>query len=88
MKFLMILDGEYVQPEDKVKTRFKFNFQPEVKANTMNTSVMLLRQLNYPLIGLPVFPYDSPPPPMLILVGPPGSRKKELVKRICQEMPR
>ncbi|KAJ8933887.1 hypothetical protein NQ314_013740 [Rhamnusium bicolor] len=83
IKNLMKLDGEEITAEDRIKIKRNDEIDPLFHAGESHIDLILLQQINHPCIGAHIIPYDQPPPIVFILVGPPGSRKREIVKMIC-----
>lgn len=66
----------------QVNTQEKFK---NVKVDSENTKLLLLRELNEPAIGDQVLPIDQPPVPVVILVGPPACQKGSIVRELCKK---
>lgn len=79
---LMYLDGEYVTSSQKAEASLRYNAPPLLKSSKKNSLLFFANQLNHPLITASIVPYDQPSPPILVLVGVIGSKKKEFVKKI------
>ncbi|KAL3273826.1 hypothetical protein HHI36_015254 [Cryptolaemus montrouzieri] len=85
-KNVFVLDGEEVTAETKVLSRKKFGatiFQ-YIKPGPQH---MLLQNINFPNISKSVIPYNFPPRPMIVLVGPPSCMKGFLVDLCCEMYP-
>ena len=57
----------------------------KLEAARNNASMMLLDCFNKPCMDLDILPVDQGAYPLIILVGPPASSKKSLVKAISEK---
>ncbi|KAJ8925645.1 hypothetical protein NQ315_009490 [Exocentrus adspersus] len=79
---LLILDGKEISAEMRVTSNTKLN--PILYGTIAHTETLLLEHLNNPNISPFIVPINHPQPIIIILVGPAGSRKRNLVWQFCK----
>lgn len=84
VKYISVLDGDVIDAETKVSAKnvFEASIQSETFRNA--STALFIQQLNDPVLGLPIIPFDIPPAPIIILVGPPGSGKSKLLDKFSR----
>lgn len=83
---LVILDGEYVTASQKLQSYNRFYATPFLKSAKRNALMLLTNEMNHPLITASIIPFDQPSPPIVVLVGAVGSKKKYFVKKIQEAL--
>nr|CAH7724926.1 unnamed protein product [Callosobruchus chinensis] len=81
LQHLHELNGDEVSVKKRVLSKFTQDIDYTLRARLDRMELLLLEQLNLPVIGAHVVPCDFPPPPIIVVAGPLGSRKKEVVFR-------
>ncbi|KAB0804889.1 hypothetical protein PPYR_01859 [Photinus pyralis] len=88
VNYISVLDGEVIDAETKVSAKNVFEGSIQSEAFRNASTAMFIQQLNDPVLGLPIIPFDIPPAPIIILVGPPGSGKSKLLIKFCRLNPK
>ncbi|VEN54637.1 unnamed protein product [Callosobruchus maculatus] len=73
------LNGDEVSLKKRVLSRFTQDIDYTLRARLDRMELLLLEHINPPVIGAHVVPCDFPPPPIIVVAGPLGSRKKDVV---------
>lgn len=82
MKNLIMLDGKKISAERRVSVKTDIN--PLVPGKVCHAQLVLLQQINHPNIAPYILPANHPLPIVIVLVGPPGSRKGSVVRKFCR----
>ncbi|XP_023312188.1 leucine-rich repeat and guanylate kinase domain-containing protein-like [Anoplophora glabripennis] len=82
IKHLIILDGKKICPEKRI--HITNTFTPLFPGKVSHAELMLLQQINYPNIDSFLLPINHPHPIIIVLVGPPGSRKSYIARKFCR----
>lgn len=85
---LQIFDSEIVTEQERIEITVNSNTNFNLAARENRLLLLFLEQVNRPVIGYYMVPYDQPPPNVVILVGPPGSRKKSIVNKFVSNFER
>ncbi|CAH1117502.1 unnamed protein product [Phaedon cochleariae] len=85
---LRFLDDVEITAEKKIDAWTKSKISYLFPARESRMELFLLQQINRPKIGAHIVPYDQPPPDVIMVVGPPGSRKKKIVRRFLETQKR
>ncbi|CAH1971170.1 unnamed protein product [Acanthoscelides obtectus] len=88
LEHLHELNGDEVTAKKRVMSKFTPNVEYTLRARLDRMELLLLEQMNQPMIGAHVVPCDFPPPPIILLAGPPGSRKKEIAFEFAMKNPK
>nr|CAI5861821.1 unnamed protein product [Callosobruchus analis] len=79
LQHLHELNGDEVSLKKRVISKFTQDIDYTLRARLDRMELLLLEHINLPVIGAHVVPCDFPPPPIIVVAGPLGSRKKEVV---------
>ncbi|CAG9863363.1 unnamed protein product [Phyllotreta striolata] len=81
---LCVLNKQAILPEDRIETATKEKINQLIPAHTAKVQLMLLEYLTKPKIGAHVCPYGENIPSIIVILGPPASRKKFIVNKYIQ----
>ncbi|GJQ80075.1 hypothetical protein Trydic_g19359 [Trypoxylus dichotomus] len=82
---IILLDGEYVSAEDKVLVKSKYKPTPFIASSKNHADLFLLEQLANCEVTNMILPINRPPPAMIVLVGPPGSGQKRIIREFYEK---
>lgn len=85
---LRLFDTEFVTETERVMLTVNANTCFHLAPNENRLLLSFLELINRPKIGNYIVPYDQPPPRIVLIVGPPASKRKTIVSKFVDKYPR